>query len=178
MDGWKADDHEFGRGKVHWIKDKPDGQWDDYEPARRKKLLCGRWLDATPGKPISDPHPDAITCGGCMNKKISLDEAPFQEEQRRKQQIAWEANRIQEQQAWREQRFAELRERYARWDWDLLRKKVLSRDNHQCQGCGGARATTVHHLTYDRLGSEMLFDLISVCSQCHAKIHPHIEEQR
>lgn len=29
----------------------------------------------------------------------------------------------------------------------------------------------VHHLTYERVGYEMLFDLISVCDPCHEQLH-------
>jgi hypothetical protein len=56
--------------------------------------------------------------------------------------------------------------------WRALRAKVLERDKHTCQGCLVARATQVHHRTYERIYSEMLFDLVSVCDACHKKIHP------
>jgi hypothetical protein len=55
--------------------------------------------------------------------------------------------------------------------WQRLRDKVLSRDAFQCQGCRERRATQVHHLTYARVGNELLFDLISVCDQCHGACH-------
>jgi hypothetical protein len=31
----------------------------------------------------------------------------------------------------------------------------------------------VHHLNYQRLGDEMLFDLVALCEGCHQKLHPH-----
>lgn len=55
--------------------------------------------------------------------------------------------------------------------WKAKRLRTLERDRYMCQGCGVARATQVHHLTYDRVGDEMLFDLASVCEACHQKIH-------
>lgn len=55
--------------------------------------------------------------------------------------------------------------------WRLLRIKILERDKHVCQGCLIAKATQVHHVTYDRLYDECCFDLISVCEDCHNKIH-------
>lgn len=56
--------------------------------------------------------------------------------------------------------------------WAQLRKAALIRDNHVCQGCLVRRATQVHHRDYSRFGGgEMLFDLISVCDQCHDAIH-------
>lgn len=56
--------------------------------------------------------------------------------------------------------------------WSRLRDKVLARDGHLCQGCRESPATQVHHLTYDRVGREMLFDLVAVCERCHSRIHP------
>jgi hypothetical protein len=56
--------------------------------------------------------------------------------------------------------------------WRALRAKVLRRDGYTCQGCGRPNsATQAHHLTYQRVGNEMLFDLVAVCEDCHAKIH-------
>lgn len=55
--------------------------------------------------------------------------------------------------------------------WKQLREKALKRDGHVCQGCLENIATEVHHLTYDNVGDELLFQLISVCRDCHLKIH-------
>ena len=55
--------------------------------------------------------------------------------------------------------------------WKLKRKYVLKRDNNICQACLSAEANDVHHLTYNRVFDEPLFDLISVCRNCHKKIH-------
>ncbi len=52
------------------------------------------------------------------------------------------------------------------------RDKVLKRCNYICQGCGERRAILAHHLTYDRAGAEMLFDLVGLCQQCHDQLHP------
>jgi 5-methylcytosine-specific restriction endonuclease McrA len=68
---------------------------------------------------------------------------------------------------------------YLRSDqWRRLRAKVFERDNYLCQGCRVNRATQAHHLTYARVGREMLFDLISVCDPCHESIHTIREESR
>ncbi len=61
-------------------------------------------------------------------------------------------------------------------EWQILRQKVFKRCNGMCEGCNERRAVQVHHLTYDRLGHEMLFDLVAVCLACHASIHPHHHE--
>ncbi len=56
-------------------------------------------------------------------------------------------------------------------EWKRRRRKVLERDNHTCQACLDRSAEHVHHLTYEHLGDELLFELVSVCRFCHAKIH-------
>lgn len=55
--------------------------------------------------------------------------------------------------------------------WHRRRRAALDRDNGICQGCRIRKATQVHHLTYDRVGYEMLFDLTAVCDTCHEQIH-------
>lgn len=55
-------------------------------------------------------------------------------------------------------------------EWDIKRKMVLGRDNCCCVICG-APAEHIHHLTYDRIFNEPLYDLVSVCASCHEIIH-------
>lgn len=55
--------------------------------------------------------------------------------------------------------------------WKNIRLKVLERDSRICQKCKEKTATEVHHLTYERLGNELLEDLLAVCKSCHLKIH-------
>lgn len=59
--------------------------------------------------------------------------------------------------------------------WKVKREAVLKRDNRWCQGCREKHATQVHHLSYKHVGKELLFELTSVCSDCHVVIHPHME---
>jgi 5-methylcytosine-specific restriction endonuclease McrA len=54
--------------------------------------------------------------------------------------------------------------------WHKKRAEVLRRDRHICQGCFGP-AEQVHHLTYEHVGAELLFELISVCGNCHSRLH-------
>jgi len=67
------------------------------------------------------------------------------------------------------------REWYSRYlespEWRELRRLVLIRDRNICQGCLTARAVEVHHLTYDHIGRELLYELVSLCSSCHTKAH-------
>ena len=66
-------------------------------------------------------------------------------------------------------------------EWQERRQRRLQLDNFQCQarmvGCTG-RASDVHHLTYDHVFDEPLFDLISVCRMCHDKITAMDRERR
>lgn len=55
--------------------------------------------------------------------------------------------------------------------WKRKRLRVLQRDGFRCRLCKQRKATTVHHLTYSRVGREWLRDLISVCSLCHSQKH-------
>ncbi len=55
--------------------------------------------------------------------------------------------------------------------WRVVREKVMRRAGGVCEGCAEHPAEHVHHLTYDRLGAEMLFDLVAVCRACHGRIH-------
>lgn len=57
-------------------------------------------------------------------------------------------------------------------EWKRRRAAVLKRAGGVCEGCGSARAAHVHHLTYERVGEEMLFDLVAVCVGCHQRLHP------
>jgi len=56
--------------------------------------------------------------------------------------------------------------------WKELRQRVFARDGFMCRVSGCYRqAEQVHHLTYERVGYEILDDLVSVCSACHERAH-------
>ncbi len=58
--------------------------------------------------------------------------------------------------------------------WKQIRLKVLKRDDFLCQGCLESPATEVHHLTYGHWKNELMFELLSVCYDCH---HNRIHKQ-
>lgn len=60
--------------------------------------------------------------------------------------------------------------------WARRRQLVLDREKGLCQGCRTSRAIEVHHLNYDHIGNELLFDLVALCSECHRKAHGKDEE--
>ena len=58
--------------------------------------------------------------------------------------------------------------------WKQLRQEKLIEACHQCELCGTTpdkHKLDVHHLTYQRLGGELLTDLQVLCYQCHGKAH-------
>ncbi len=62
-------------------------------------------------------------------------------------------------------------DRYLKSDkWKSKRRKVLTRANGKCEGCLEARATEVHHVDYQHLFDEPLFELRALCSECHRAI--------
>ena len=56
-------------------------------------------------------------------------------------------------------------------DWRVLQIKVLDRDRYQCKACNSTNNLEIHHITYKRLGSEHLSDLVCLCNSCHSKLH-------
>ncbi len=57
-------------------------------------------------------------------------------------------------------------------EWVKKRKKVLKRSQGICEGCGEKEAAEVHHISYENVGNEFLFELVAICSECHDRIHP------
>ena len=55
--------------------------------------------------------------------------------------------------------------------WKKKRNERLSFDGYRCRQCGSAQNLRVHHITYERLGHEEMDDLITLCKDCHAKVH-------
>lgn len=55
--------------------------------------------------------------------------------------------------------------------WADRREKVLRRAQFRCEGCGDQPATEVHHLTYEHVTQEFLFELIALCRGCHERLH-------
>lgn len=55
--------------------------------------------------------------------------------------------------------------------WFERRKLVMERAGGLCEGCRQRPATQVHHLTYEHVGCEMLWELVAVCRNCHERVH-------
>jgi 5-methylcytosine-specific restriction endonuclease McrA len=55
--------------------------------------------------------------------------------------------------------------------WSERRALVLRRANGMCESCLKARATQVHHLTYNHVRNEFLWELVAICRDCHERFH-------
>lgn len=64
-------------------------------------------------------------------------------------------------------------EEYLRTEWwQKIKKAALRRAGFCCQICGARdKPLQVHHLTYERLGTEADKDLQSLCRDCHKVSH-------
>ncbi|MDO8980306.1 MAG: hypothetical protein Q7V17_13840 [Afipia sp.] len=63
-------------------------------------------------------------------------------------------------------------------EWAKRREKVLERAKGICEGCRDRKATQVHHLTYDHIYEELLFELVAVCDDCHRRIHRDKQDEQ
>ena len=53
-----------------------------------------------------------------------------------------------------------------------LHRQVLERDGWRCQVCGSMQNLQVHHLKFrSRSGSDEEQNLITLCTECHARTH-------
>lgn len=76
------------------------------------------------------------------------------------------------EQAERDRRWFRLYDEYLRTPrWKKVREKVLERAGGLCEGCREQPAAQVHHITYRRVGFELLTDLAALCGGCHRKAH-------
>lgn len=56
-------------------------------------------------------------------------------------------------------------------EWADRRARVMERAGYRCEGCRDRNATEVHHLSYDNVTREFLFELVALCGECHERIH-------
>lgn len=56
--------------------------------------------------------------------------------------------------------------------WKKAREQRLKIDGYVCSVCKSNKRLQVHHLTYENIHNEDVFtDLITLCEDCHAKVH-------
>jgi 5-methylcytosine-specific restriction endonuclease McrA len=57
-------------------------------------------------------------------------------------------------------------------EWEVLRNRKLIMAGNRCQVCGTtAKPLDCHHNSYERLGDELLEDLVILCRTCHYHYH-------
>lgn len=152
-DLWAANAHQFGPGKVHIIDD------DDAE-----RTLCGKALAAVPGKLARD---EDANCKVCLTAVLNRAKRERWTEESKQRQAEYEQQRANENAQWWER----YRTHLASPRWARLREKVFERAQGICEGCRETRATQVHHLTYQHMGNEFLWELVAVCRACHERNH-------
>ena len=53
-----------------------------------------------------------------------------------------------------------------------LHRQVLERDGWRCQVCGSMQNLQVHHLKFrSQSGGDVEQNLITLCAECHARMH-------
>lgn len=55
--------------------------------------------------------------------------------------------------------------------WQEKRMQTFKRDGFRCVKCGAEKNLRCHHITYERLGNEEASDLVTLCDDCHARLH-------
>jgi len=56
--------------------------------------------------------------------------------------------------------------------YDQLRLRILERDSWRCQNCGRMRRLQIHHKELrSHAGSDSQENLVTLCAECHAKVH-------
>lgn len=90
-------------------------------------------------------------------------------------------NRIESLNRAKENRETRMKAYYDSEEWDRKRRARMRLNqklfNGRCEICLDALAEQCHHITYDRFGSEWLFDLACVCPDCHTAQHEHMQEE-
>lgn len=57
-------------------------------------------------------------------------------------------------------------------EWKVMRSRKLIMAGNRCQVCGStAKPLDCHHNSYERLGDELLEDLVILCRSCHQRYH-------
>lgn len=57
--------------------------------------------------------------------------------------------------------------------WQLMKRR---HQRSRCFTCGYTRDLHLHHITYNRLGRERKEDLVTLCQDCHRKVHKMIAD--
>lgn len=150
---WVAAPHQFGPGKVHYI-----------DPERPDRTACGKVLSAFPGKEAAS---GAASCQSCAKVIANRAESACRRAQYEAEAREREKQREEENAAWWDRYSAYLNTP----EWRERSRLVIQRAGGICEACRKAPATQAHHLTYEHVFAEPLFELVATCKPCHDRIH-------
>ena len=133
--------------------------------------MCGKTIEGCPGQTL-DEKEAPVDCMVCLKAIETREKA-------QRMAAKWQ---IESQ-----QRAIERARQNAEWwawynaylltpEWKRKRDLVMRRANRVCEGCGINSAIQVHHLTYEHVGNELLFELVAICHECHQIVHPEIQD--
>ena len=156
--------------------------------ANNRRMWCRQCQEC--GERVGDwlahSNPDVLA----LAEAVPFDEA-FQETNREARYVAQREALIERSVQWREVQnerlAAERAAKEAEWqvryqtylqsaEWRAKRALVMKRADYICEGCGLHPATDVHHLSYEHMGGEFLWELRAVCRPCHTRWHSKDQE--
>lgn len=65
--------------------------------------------------------------------------------------------------------YVDCQEYYQTYEWFNRRSAVIERSNGRCERCGNSTVSHVVHTTWERLGEELLEDIVGLCQTCHRR---------
>lgn len=60
-------------------------------------------------------------------------------------------------------------------EWKALRQRVIERDGAECVICGSRNNLRVHHTSYEKGVDEEGDNLVTLCEECHKKVHEIVD---
>jgi hypothetical protein len=162
---WCAYDHQGKSALIHKL-------------CGNTETHCNRLIQDMPGV-FNFGDPDQVTCKECIASMIDCKEATVKMVRASRATAQADQYKGRESERWREE--------YTRYlqspEWLEKRRRVMSRCNGICEGCGEANAVQVHHRWYpprpilpgsrEWIRAEKLFHLVAVCMRCHNDLHPN-----
>jgi hypothetical protein len=155
---------DCSHGRRHLVWTQVSG-WDA-EPIQTRQLRyqcpdCGQLFGGAQRHALASPATPEVDID-LLKRYLE-----HREEERLEQLRLFHEQREAQSEEWR----AWYQEYLGTTAWRDRRSLVLRRANGTCEGCGEARATEVHHLTYAHVGNEFLWELVAVCRDCHERFH-------
>ena len=95
----------------------------------------------------------------------------FDDELEERWQLMMEEAREGVMQKFEDEFWAEYRIYLKSQAWKAKCQAVIKRAKGVCEGCCNAPAQQVHHLSYDNVFDELLFQLVALCTPCHTRLH-------